>query len=130
MDEIRSEARFPSVAHGRGHYESFFIRAVHPTERLGLWIRYPVLKRPGHAERWIWMHGIELQGAPGAWIDMGIGRIKLGPVVTPWIANGAIELDGERIPLGGPAAARRTDIAERPDGLRFAVPGPGTRVRG
>src|SRR4051812_48992181 len=83
-----------------------------------------------HAERWIWMHGIELQGSPGAWLDMGIGRIKLGPVTTPWIANGAIELDGERHSLGGPAAVRRTEIDERPDGCRFTVPGSGLTVRG
>ena len=254
MGELRTEARFPAVAPGRGHYESFFIRTFHPSEPLGVWIRYTVLKRPGqqprgslwftlfdaradgpsaqkvtfdpgavtpddyisidaagafhdgeasgaagdaswsfrfeapepplrhlprdwmyrapipktkllspypaarfsgevnvagrridldrwpgttghnwgaqHAERWIWMHGIEFQGADGAWLDLGFGRIKLGPVTTPWTGTGALSLDGERLPLGGPAAARRTEVHERPDGCRFTIPGQGVSVRG
>src|SRR5205807_333166 len=170
MGELRTEARFPTVARGRGHYESFFIRTFHPSEPLGVWIRYTVLKRPGeeprgslwitlfdaaadgptaskvtlgpgdvfpdaylrvgnggaqHAERWIWMHGIELEGANGLWLDLGFGRIKLGPLTTPWTGTGALSLDGERLTLGGPAAARRTEVHERPDGCRFTIPGPG-----
>ena len=254
MADLRTEARFPAVARGRGHYESFFIRTFHPAEPLGVWIRYTVLKRPGqeargslwitlfdaaadaptaskvtlgpgdvfpdayirvgdagafrdgeatgsageaswsltfesdepplrhlprgwmyrapipktkllspypaarfsgevtvggrrieldrwpgttghnwgaqHAERWIWMHGIELEGAAGAWLDLGFGRIKLGPLTTPWTGTGALSLDGERLTLGGPAAARRTEVHERPDGCRFTIPGPGVTVHG
>jgi hypothetical protein len=254
MGELRTEARFPSVARGRGHYESFFLRAFHPVEPLGVWIRYTVLQRsdgeprgslwftlfdasangptaskatfepgdvfpdayirvddagafrdgeatgaaggaswaltfetseaplrhlprewmyrapiprtkllspypaarfsgevtlgglrialdrwPGttghnwgaqHAERWIWMHGIAFEGAEGAWLDLGLGRIKLGPVTTPWTAAGALSIDGERLPLGGPAAARRTELHEHPDRCRFTIPGKGVTVRG
>jgi hypothetical protein len=254
MGDLRTEARFPRVARGRGHYESFFLRAFHPSEPLGVWIRYTVLKRPGqeprgsvwftlfeaaaggpraqkatfgpgdvfpdayirvddagafrdgeatgsaggaswsisfeaeepplrhlprdwmyrapiprtkllspypnarfggeatldgrrvgldgwrgatghnwgaqHAERWIWMHGIAFEGSEDAWLDLGLGRIKLGPLTTPWTAAGAVSLGGERLPLGGPAAARRTEVRERPDGCRFTIPGPGATVRG
>jgi hypothetical protein len=83
-----------------------------------------------HAERWIWMHGIAFEGADDAWLDLGLGRIKLGPLTTPWTAAGAISLGGERLPLGGPAAARRTEVQERPDGCRFTIPGAGVTVRG
>jgi hypothetical protein len=260
MAELRTEARFPQVAGGRGHYESFFIRAFHPVEPVGTWIRYTVLKRPDqqprgslwltlfdasaadgplatkvtldpgevsgdppyirvgnagsiadgvgrgvagdaswelsfstaepplrhlpkpwmyrapiprtkllspypaatfsghvaiggrrveldgwpgttghnwgaqHAERWIWMHGEAFDGADdGAdrvWLDLGLGRIKLGPLTTPWTAAGAISIDGERHALGGPAAARRTKIDEQPDSCRFAIPGDGLTIRG
>jgi hypothetical protein len=256
MGELRTEARFPQLARGRGHYESFFIRAFHPAEPLGVWIRYTALKRPDadargslwltvfdsaaddgpgaakvtldpgelsasppyievgtagafgdghargsaggaswslefatdepplrhlprpwmyrapiprtkllspypaarfsgevtlggrrleldgwrgttghnwgaqHAERWIWMHGIAFEGRDDAWLDLGLGRIKLGPVVTPWTAAGALSLDGERIALGGLGAARRTEVEERPDGCRFAIPGAGVTLRG
>ena len=44
-------AMYQAKKNGRGHYESYFIRAVHPTERLGLWIRYTVLKRPNQDPR-------------------------------------------------------------------------------
>jgi hypothetical protein len=254
MGDPRTEVRFPQVASGRGHYESFFIRTFHPTEPVGAWIRYTVLKRPDqqprgslwvtlfdgsggepvaskvtlepgevseepyirvgdagavrdgeasgaageaswsltfrteepplrhlpkpwmyrapiprtkllspypaavfsgeitvgerrveldswpgttghnwgaqHAERWIWMHGMAFDGADGAWLDLGLGRIKLGPLTTPWTAAGAISIDGRRFALGGPAAARRTKVEERPDGCRFAIPGDGVIVRG
>ena len=32
-----------------GHYESFYLKACHPAEPLGVWIRYTVHKRPGAA---------------------------------------------------------------------------------
>ncbi|HKP91831.1 MAG TPA: hypothetical protein VJT75_17825 [Thermoleophilaceae bacterium] len=255
MAELRTEARFPQVASGRGHYESFFIRAFHPDEPIGVWIRYTVLKRPDreprgslwltlfdagadgpvaskatlgpgevsaeppyirvaeagavgdglatghvegaswelsfesaepplrhlpkpwmyrapiprtkllspypaatfsghvavgerrleldgwqgttghnwgaqHAERWIWMHGAAFDGDERTWLDLGLGRIKLGPVTTPWTAAGAISIDGERHPLGGPAAARRTKVHERPDACQFTIPGSGLTVCG
>jgi hypothetical protein len=41
-----TEARFPAVAVEAGHYESFYIKACHPVEPLGVWIRYTVHKRP------------------------------------------------------------------------------------
>ena len=44
-----TEARFPHVAAGAGHYESFYLKACHPHEPLGVWIRYTVHKRPGAA---------------------------------------------------------------------------------
>jgi hypothetical protein len=82
-----------------------------------------------HAERWIWLHGLGFQGAGEAtWFDAAIGRVKLGPLTTPWIANGALSLDGERIALGGPG--RRVRVDERPDRCNFAVAGKGVEVRG
>jgi hypothetical protein len=42
-----TEARFPAVPVEAGHYESFYIKACRPGERLGIWIRYTVHKRPG-----------------------------------------------------------------------------------
>jgi hypothetical protein len=42
---------FPSAPLRKGMYESFYLRAVAPQEPLGLWVRYTVHKRPGHAPR-------------------------------------------------------------------------------
>jgi hypothetical protein len=78
-----------------------------------------------HAERWIWLHGLT---GDGDWLDVAIGRIKLGPMTTPWIANGALSLAGERHVLGGPG--RRVDVDESPDSCAFLLPGKGMRVRG
>ena len=46
-----------------------------------------------HAERWIWLHGLT---EDGDWLDAAIGRVKLGPVTTPWVANGALSVAGDR----------------------------------
>jgi len=82
-----------------------------------------------HAERWIWLHGLGFDGAAkGTWIDAAVGRLKLGPATTPWIGNGALSLDGERHPLGGPG--RRTKVSESPTHCRFTLPGKGLTVRG
>jgi hypothetical protein len=241
-------ARFPDVPAGAGHYESFYLKACHPGEPRGLWIRYTVHKRPHavptgslwftcfdaaggapragkltvaapaagegdwirvgeavmragaarggvegvdwdlsfesdeapllhlpsewmygarlpktkllsplpaarffgrvtvdgraleldgwrgmighnwgaqHAERWIWLHGLT---EAGDWLDAAIGRIALGPLTTPWVANGALSLGRARHALGGPG--RRAQVRERPDRCEFVLPGRDLRVRG
>jgi hypothetical protein len=241
-----TEARFPAVPAGVGHYESFYLKACHPAQPLGVWIRYTVHKRPGaepngslwftlfdasaegprpqkatlpgpragggewigvgeaslrpgaaagsldgvgwelrfeggepplyhlprdwmyrsrlprtkllspvpaarfdgslsvdgrtlsvsgwrgmvghnwgaqHAERWIWLHGLS---SGGDWLDAAIGRVRLGPLTTPWVANGALSLGGVRHALGP-----RVSVRESPPGCDFALRGAGgLRVRG
>jgi hypothetical protein len=83
-----------------------------------------------HAERWIWMHGAGFEHPGGAWLDVAVGRIKLGPATIPWIANGVLSLDGIRHRLGGVERVRSTEIGETPDHCEFALPGKDVRVRG
>jgi hypothetical protein len=257
--DLRTHARFPDVPRSAGHYESFYLKAAHPSEPLGVWIRHTVHKRPDaepkgslwftlfdgaadgpraskvtlpasdlgagpdhyihvgesrlepgraagkapseqcdaswelefeegeeaffhlpsdwmyrarlprtklltpypatrfrgyvntngrrveldgwpgmighnwgaqHAERWIWLYGIEFSGAEGpAWLDLSIGRVKLGPLTTPWIANGVLSLGGARHRLGG-LGARGTEVDERPNQCDFAVSGKDLKLRG
>jgi hypothetical protein len=56
--------------------------------------------------------------------------VRVGPWTTPWLANGALQLDGERHRLGGPRRARSTRVDERPTRARFVVTGDGVRVEG
>lgn len=257
---LRSEARFPAVPLDAGHYESFYLKACHPDEPLGVWIRHTVHKRPGaepkgslwftlfdaaaegpaaskvtlppgelgsgpdhyihigdsrlepgravgaapsercdaswelefesdeppyfhlprdwmyrasiprtkllspypaarfsgrvtagerrveldgwpgmvghnwgaqHAERWIWLHGAAFEGrSDDTWLDAAIGRIKVGPLTTPWIANGRLSLNGTHYRLGGPARMRSTEVRERPDRCELVLTGRGLEVRG
>src|SRR3954447_16611175 len=77
-----------------------------------------------HAERWIWLHGSSFDGeAANTWLDVAIGRIKIGPWTTPWIANGVLSLEGHRYPIGGIEKARKTTIDEHPDHCTFTLPG-------
>jgi hypothetical protein len=76
-----------------------------------------------HAERWIWLHGVDFDGAAGAWLDVAIGRVRVGRVLTPWVANGAICLDGTRHRVGG-LAARGAHVREDAHGCALELAGP------
>ena len=79
-----------------------------------------------HAERWIYLHCGQFAGhGRDTWLEMTIGRIRLGPVTVPWIAQGALQIDGERHRLGGPQRIASTKVAERPTGVDFSVKGEG-----
>jgi hypothetical protein len=84
-----------------------------------------------HAERWIWLHGMGFEGTDdGTWLDVVLARIKLAGRTTPWIASGAISVDGSRFALGGPQRFRSTRVAETPEKLEFVLPGRGIAVSG
>jgi hypothetical protein len=88
-----------------------------------------------HAHRWIWLRGASFAEQPDAWLDMVIGRIKLGPLVVPWIANGALALGGGASAGGNGGDAHgqvrhrvggfghRVTVTERPDGCDLVLPG-------
>jgi hypothetical protein len=80
-----------------------------------------------HAERWIWLHGTLFDDRPGDWLDLALGRVRVGPLLTPWIANGVISVGGTRLRVGGPAA--RAHVAEGPSHLDLRVDGHDARVR-
>ena len=78
MPEARTEAVFPGVARERGHYESFYLRASHPSEPLGVWIRHTVHKRPGSAPTgsvWFTLFG---PGGPRA-SKLTVGEVSVPP---------------------------------------------------
>ena len=83
-----------------------------------------------HAERWIWLHGAGFPEASGAWLDAIVGRIKVGRLTLPWVANGGLWLDGRLHRLGGPAALRGTSVSAEPHRCRIVLPGRGVMVRG
>ncbi|MGH2994375.1 MAG: hypothetical protein ACRDL1_12690 [Solirubrobacterales bacterium] len=83
-----------------------------------------------HAERWTWIQGAGFEGRDGTYLDIAAGRIKLGPWTTPWVANGLLVLDGEKIRLGGLDRVRNTEIADTPTSCEFTLPGDDVTVRG
>jgi hypothetical protein len=82
-----------------------------------------------HAERWVWLHAVGFEEAPGAWLDVALGRVRVGGVVTPWVANGALSLDGRRHQLGGIGRVRATKVDARPGALEAVVGGAGATIR-
>lgn len=47
-----------------------------------------------HADHWSWIHAGGLGEDRSGWFDFALARVKLGPLLTPWVAGGAIHLDG------------------------------------
>jgi hypothetical protein len=75
-----------------------------------------------HAERWIWLHGLGFAEDRTAWLDVALGRVKIAGHTTPWVANGALSLDGRRVRLGG-LGARGLQVHESVDGCTLRLPG-------
>ena len=80
-----------------------------------------------HAERWIWLHGTLFEDRPGDWLDIALGRVRVGPLLTPWIANGVVSLHGTRVRVGG--TATRAHVGEGPAHLDLRVDGHDARLR-
>jgi hypothetical protein len=77
-----------------------------------------------HAARWVWVHGVAFAEEPGAWLDVALARVRLGPLLTPWVANGAIRFaGGQRAVVGG--LGRRAVVDAQPGRLEAALAGPG-----
>ena len=49
-----------------------------------------------HAHQWCWTHAGRLGEDGRGWLDLVLVRIRIGPLVTPWIASGALDLGGRR----------------------------------
>jgi hypothetical protein len=75
-----------------------------------------------HAERWIWLHGIGFEESPSAWLDVALGRVLVAGRLTPWMASGAISLEGRRMRLGG-LGARGLKVAESAARCTLSLPG-------
>ena len=83
-----------------------------------------------HAERWTWIQASDLGGRRGDYLDLAAGRIKIGRLTTPWIANGRIVIEGEPYTLGGLDKVYGTEVDESPDGATFEFPGKNINVKG
>ncbi len=75
-----------------------------------------------HAERWIWLHGIDFADTPDAWLDVALGRLLIAGRMTPWVANGVLSVDGRRHRLGG-LGARGLRVRESARGAVLEIPG-------
>jgi hypothetical protein len=81
-----------------------------------------------HAERWIWLHADAASDEGPVWLDVVVGRVRLGPVTTPWIANGGLSIAGERHRLGGLRLGFATPVTEHDRGATVKLRGSGLTV--
>jgi hypothetical protein len=83
-----------------------------------------------HAERWVWIQGANLSGREDSCLDLAAGRIKLGPIMSPWLANGLLRIDGVAHRLGGFDRVLSTKVDAGPTSCSFQVSGSDVRLRG
>lgn len=84
-----------------------------------------------HAERWVWIHGTSPKGAASTdYLDIAAGRVRLGGLTTPWIANGQLVLAGEEYRLGGFGRVWGTKLDATSTHCHFTIPGNGITVEG
>jgi hypothetical protein len=83
-----------------------------------------------HAERWVWIQGADLGGQRGSYLDLAAGRIKIGPMTTPWVANGMLHIDGSGHRLGGFDRILSTKLDEQPTSCEFQLSGKRVKLRG
>lgn len=84
-----------------------------------------------HAETWVWLNGSQFEGfGDDTWLDLAIGRIKIGPFTTPWVANGTVSVSGERLALGGLKKPRGTSMRAGAGRAEFTLRGDGVVLGG
>ena len=82
-----------------------------------------------HAEQWVWIDAVGIDGANG-FVDIAAGRVRVAGRLTPWIVNGVVEFDGKRHRLGGFSRTHTFHMKEGESGAVFTIPGAGIDVRG
>ena len=94
-----------------------------------------------HTHLYVWCHGNVL-GTPGTWFELAAGRVKIGPVVLPWLGVATLAIDGRRVHFDSPISAARCELALRRQtrqsgsgqapgwGASFALEGPTARLEG
>ncbi len=76
---MRTEARFPEVGPGAGHYESFYIKATRPGGGAGIWIRHTVHQRPDEprtASIWFTVFDAERPGPVATKVTVGADELS------------------------------------------------------
>lgn len=79
-----------------------------------------------HADSWVWLHADGFGTAGEGWLDLALARVRVGPVLSPWIAIGALGLGSERLPLGG--LGRRPRVLPQPANLSAHIPSADGRL--
>jgi hypothetical protein len=82
-----------------------------------------------HADRWVWLHAASFADEPEAWLELTLARVRVGGATTPWIANGALSLLGERMRLGGLGHIPGVRVVAAPGRLEAIVPGERADIR-
>jgi hypothetical protein len=87
-----------------------------------------------HAEQWNWLYadGLAVAGASGqasGWLDLVAGRVRVGALTAPWVANGFLRLGDERVRVGGIGRIASTRVRPRVGRCEVLLKGEDLRAR-
>jgi hypothetical protein len=82
-----------------------------------------------HAEHWVWLHAAGFEDEPETWLELAIARVRIGGVLIPWIANGAVSVGGRRFRIGGLGRVSGVRVIAAPGRLEAIVPGERVEIR-
>jgi hypothetical protein len=75
-----------------------------------------------HPDRWIWLHAFGLGPRdPDGWLDLVLARVRIGPLLTPWLPAGAVCVDGTQRRVGA-RAARGIRVEHADERVALAIP--------
>jgi hypothetical protein len=136
---VRTQARFPGLDRGAGHYESFYVKACRPEGGLGVWIRHTVHKRPRAeptASIWFTLFDAEAERplaakstVPATELSAGDGAyIRVdGAIVEPGRARGEIAVEGLEADWELEFADDAEPLRHLPYGWMYRAPLPRTK---
>jgi hypothetical protein len=81
----------------------------------------------GHAYAYAWAHANALRALPGSascervWLEVISGRVRLGPLLTPWLTTAAIAIDGELFRFDGLRALLSRSVHSDARSFAFTV---------
>jgi hypothetical protein len=78
-----------------------------------------------HADHWTWVHAGGLGEDRSGWFDLALARVKVGRLLSPWAAGGAVHLGGRTFRSRLRSAVRREVEGET---TRLTVPLAGDAV--
>jgi len=131
-------ARWPGVASKAGHYESFYIKACHPAEPVGAWIRYTIHKPPDASPKGsLWFTLFDRSAAAptaskvtlpdpqtggGDWIRIGEARLGEGS------ASGSASSDAHEVDWELRFSSDEPPLFHLPRGWMYTAPLPRTKL--
>jgi hypothetical protein len=136
---MQSSAMFARAPARRGMYESFYVRAVSPSQPLGVWIRHTAQKPPGgraHGSLWCTVFDAArgrpfqqkltsdaLSVPPGGWIALGDERAE-GGSLTPRGSRGGCGAASWSLRFD----ARADELRHLPRAWLYSAPLPRTKL--
>jgi hypothetical protein len=76
-----------------------------------------------HAERWIWIQAVDLDG--DGFLDLAAAQVRIAGRTTPWLTYGALVVGGRFHRIGGLSGIPSTRIDSGPASCSFSI---GTRA--